>query len=182
MISINFKLLLIIISLFILITIVVTIYSIKNLNKYKIKKRFKTGRIGEEKAKDYLIKHGFKILEEQLSLFASMWINGVKHEYEVRIDYLVKKGNTKSIVEVKTGEKAVDPLNSSTRRQLFEYINLYDADNMYLFDADSNKLKEIFFKQKQRASLVKNIACNILVIGIMITLIIFCFYLFKFFK
>ena len=136
------------------------------INKSKLKKRFKKGRTGEKQAKKYLKAHGFKIIAEQAYLTSNMWIDSIKHSFETKADFLVKKGKQTSIVEVKTGKTATDPTSTNTRRQLFEYMYLYKADNIYLFDAESNKLKNILFTNKNKSKIkIWIILCLNIIIG-----------------
>ena len=102
---------------FILIGALIWNFLYKFIRSIKLRARFKSGRLGEVYAKNYLKSYGFKIIGEQVSLFSNMFIDGDTHQYQVKADFLVKKGNKTSIVEVKTGNKATDPLSTNTRRQ-----------------------------------------------------------------
>ncbi|MBN2532439.1 MAG: hypothetical protein JXB88_06080 [Spirochaetales bacterium] len=107
--------------------------------------RFKKGRKGEDIARNYLLRHGFTIISEQESRTSTMVVDSTGYEYEVRVDFLVKKGDSTGIVEVKTGETASNPLSIPTRRQLFEYYHIFCVDVLYFFNANNRTLKEITF-------------------------------------
>jgi Holliday junction resolvase-like predicted endonuclease len=120
-------------------------YFERSFENWRLRRRLKRGVQGEGTARAFLKKHGFTILAEQVELTSHMWIDGQKTTYSVRADFLVKKGSRKGIVEVKTGTKAIDPVYAQTRRQIFEYARLYEVDDVFLFDAENEVLKNIQF-------------------------------------
>ncbi|MCP4130804.1 MAG: hypothetical protein GY754_07465 [bacterium] len=117
----------------------------KAWNRLKLLKRFKKGSLGETKAKHFLEKNGFEIIGEEAEISPYFLVNGIKQFFKIRADFIVRKNNRKGIVEVKTGEKAVNPAWSPTRRQVFEYSHYYQADDIYLFNADTGTLQTIHF-------------------------------------
>lgn len=143
----NFQLLLIVISLPLATLFLVYLLSSLNswMRKASIKRRFKRGFRGESIARDYLKKHKYKILGEQVEVEGIMKVDGQAHSYKVRADLLAEKKGKTAFIEVKTGKKAIDPLSRATRRQLFEYVSLYDVDEALFFDAENKKLMEIEF-------------------------------------
>jgi hypothetical protein len=126
----------------------------QNRNKRNLARRFLRGSQGEHQAKFYLKKKGFHIDEEQVITQGVITIDDRPVTYNVRADYLVSKNGRRGVVEVKTGSKAVDPLYRPTRRQLLEYSALFDADDLYLFNADQKLLHRIAF-DKERARPIK---------------------------
>lgn len=84
-------------------------------------------------------------MSEQVSRVAVIVVDGIGYEYEVRADFLVKKGDRTGIVEVKTGDTAANPRSIPTRRQLFEYYHVFCVDVLYFFNADKRVLQEITF-------------------------------------
>ena len=118
-------------------------------SKRKIQKLRKRGEKGEEKAKKYLLKHGYKIIEEQPEHDAELFIDEQLHKYKVRADFLVEYKGVTSIVEVKTGNKATDPASIQTRRQLLEYSLIYKVDQLLFFDAETFTLHSIRFPENQ---------------------------------
>lgn len=115
------------------------------LKKHRRKKKFEGGKQGEIEAKKFLKHHGFKILQEQATRHAQMLVDDELHEFYVKADYIVKKHGKRALVEVKTGEKAIDPVSIDTRRQLLEYHTLYKPDELYLFDGEHKQLRRIIF-------------------------------------
>lgn len=115
------------------------------LRKSAIKRRFKRGFRGESIARDYLKRNRYKILGEQVEVEGAMKIDGEEHSYSVRADLLAEKRGRTAFIEVKTGKKAIDPLSRATRRQLLEYVALYDVDEALFFDAEHKKLMRIEF-------------------------------------
>ncbi len=49
------------------------------------------------------------------------------------------------IAEVKTGLRAPDPTNPSTRRQLLEYLTAFDVDGVLLVDMEREQIYVIAF-------------------------------------
>ncbi len=171
MIDIKLTIFIIIILFSFLIGSFFSFYLIKFIKKVILKKRFEIGKIGEFEAKNYLKNLGFTIIAEQASLISSLFIDKIKYDYEVKVDFIVQKGNKKSIVEVKSGNEAINPLNINTRRQLLEYMLLYNVDNIYLFDAKNKRLKKISFLF-HRKSIFKFLIFFWMIIGIFIGILL----------
>ncbi|MBN2439745.1 MAG: hypothetical protein JXJ04_00305 [Spirochaetales bacterium] len=115
------------------------------INYIRVRSRFKKGKKGEVIARKYLKHHGFTIISQQVSEKSQIIIDGKGYTYEVRADFLVKKGEITGIVEVKSGFKATNPLSIPTRRQLFEYYHIFQVDVLYFFDANKRELQAITF-------------------------------------
>ncbi|MCG8571405.1 MAG: hypothetical protein MJB14_14820 [Spirochaetes bacterium] len=156
-----------------IITVILTLKFDRLLKQHKLQKQFKRGIAGETTAKKYLLRNGFKILAEQLTLHSEMKINDLAHQYTTRIDYLVKKKGRIAIVEVKTGKKAINAKLTDTRRQIFEYYHLYRPDDLYLFNADEEKLEKITFSSNidQQSPLYYKIIMTIIILAIPILLL-----------
>jgi hypothetical protein len=151
----------------------------KFIKSNKIKKRFKKSKIGEFEAKSYLKNLGFTIIAEQVPLTSSLLIDNKRYNYEVKADYLVQKRNKKAVVEVKTGREAANPLNINTRRQILEYMLLYNVDKVFLFDAQNKKLKEMKFIFN-KLFISKHYILIGIIIGILISLFIIMLFNFLF--
>jgi Holliday junction resolvase-like predicted endonuclease len=108
-----------------------------------LKRRFAHAARGEKDAAAFLRRSGFTIIETQARRKHHLTIDGAVVPYEVRADFLVKKRGVTSVVEVKTGVKAVDPASTDTRRQLLEYALVYETESVYLFDAEAGVLHEV---------------------------------------
>ena len=103
------------------------------------------GVLGEAKAKQYLLKHGFTILKEQAYSEHQLIIDGTPHKFQLRTDFIVSKNGVISVVDAKSGEEGSEPTNSSTRRQLFEYFIYCKADTAYIYNSKEDTLHEVTF-------------------------------------
>lgn len=99
-------------------------------------------RRGEEQARGWLERHGFTVLDEQVSRPSFLIVDGEESPFTVRADYLVERNGVRAVVEVKTGAVA-DPSSRGTRRQILEYAWVYGVAEVYLFDADAQRLHSI---------------------------------------
>ncbi len=124
------------------------------IRSYQTKRRFARGAQGEELARKYLLLNGFEILSSQAQLTATVSVNGENRDYTIRADYLVRRRGRTGIVEVKTGNRAIDPTGTDTRRQLFEYYHLFRPDDVYLFDAEHGELMTSRFSGSTEKPLV----------------------------
>lgn len=100
-------------------------------------------RRGEEQARGWLERHGFTVLDEQVSRSSWLIVDGEESPFTVRADYLVERNGVRAVVEVKTGAVA-DPSSRGTRRQILEYAWVYGVTEVYLFDADAQRLHSIW--------------------------------------
>jgi len=112
----------------------------------RLRKQVSRGAKGEERAKQYLLKNGFTILEEQASRHPTLLVDGERRAFSIRADFLVSKKGRIAIVDAKTGKSGSDPCAINVRRQLFEYLHCYKVDDVYLYDADHSRLLEIRFQ------------------------------------
>jgi len=105
------------------------------------------GRRGELKAQKLLKRHGYKIVDSQLTLPGRIYVDNEPLDFHIRPDYLIEKNGIKYLAEIKTGE-AASPINRITRRQLIEYASLTDADTIILVDATKGRIMKINFDQE----------------------------------
>lgn len=115
----------------------------------RFRRRMRRGAQGQREAVDFLQRRGFEILAEEHELHGVLEVDGEPLDYAVRVDFLVRKGRRLHGVEVKTGEKATNPLHRPTRRQLLEYSHLLDVDGLYLLDMDAPRLMRVRFCDAQ---------------------------------
>lgn len=144
----NIQFLLLILSFFFIIFLSGSFFYRKTYLFYrslKLKRRFKTAKCGETKARDFLIKKGFTILKEQAVIFPVLIVDNQKHQFSLRADFIVQKNGIKALVDAKTGS-AANPVNPSTRRQLLEYFVNYGVKKVYVFDSKKKALREVSFK------------------------------------
>jgi Holliday junction resolvase-like predicted endonuclease len=110
-----------------------------------MKRRFRRGRRAEERAPRLLAREGFEVLDEQANRDTGLWVDEVWQPVTVRADYLARRRGQTYVVEVKSGRKAPNPASPLTRRQLFEYHHVYDADGLVLADMETERLHLIRF-------------------------------------
>ena len=115
----------------------------KNILFSKLRRR---GQQGEAQAVKILQHNGYKIIQSQVVLPGHIYLDDNKQEFDVRPDYLVEKGGVEYLAEVKTG-KAARSASRETRRQLFEYAALGNADTVILIDATKGTLNKIRFEK-----------------------------------
>ena len=80
-----------------------------------------------------------------------MEIDGQPVEVRSRADLLVEwtRGSIprRFVAEVKTGRRAPEPTLPATRRQLLEYLHVFDVEGVLLVDMERRKIKRIGFPQ-----------------------------------
>jgi len=111
--------------------------------RLRFTRRRSRGRQGELEAPAVLRAAGYTVLDDQANLEGCLEVDGRKHTYDVRADFLVARGQQRYVAEVKTGEKAPDPVHSATRRQLLEYRVLYDVDGVLLVDMEREEIRRV---------------------------------------
>jgi Holliday junction resolvase-like predicted endonuclease len=115
------------------------------LVRRQMRRRFARGRDGERRAARLLERAGYRILEDQLSQETGFWIDDQWCPVTVRADFLVARRGKVYVAEVKTGKTAPNPAATATRRQLFEYAHVYDADGLLLVDMEARRLRCVRF-------------------------------------
>jgi hypothetical protein len=63
----------------------------------------------------------------------------------VRADLLVQRDGALFVAEVKTGSRAPDPSFPATRRQLLEYLMVFEPDGLLLVDMEREAVMEVEF-------------------------------------
>ena len=101
---------------------------------------------GEQEAERLLEDAGYAIVERQVARSWAMSVDGVDTEASVRADLLVKRDGQVFVAEVKTGRLAPDPLYPPTRRQLLEYLFVFDPDGLLVVDVESRSIREAEFQ------------------------------------
>ena len=100
---------------------------------------------GEATAELMLEEAGYTVLDRQVTAFWSIEVDGEEIEVSVRADLWVGKGDLRYVAEVKTGERAPDPTHPATRRQLLEYLLVFQPDGLLLVDIEAGAIREIDF-------------------------------------
>ena len=90
---------------------------------------------------------GFSILERQVAGSWAFEVDGEPVEASVRADLLVERDDRVYVAEVKTGERAPDPAWPQTRRQLLEYLLVFEPDGLLLVDMEARQVREVAFPE-----------------------------------
>ena len=102
------------------------------------------GKLGEKRAVKLLEESGYKVIQSEVPISGTIYIDEEPSDFNVRADFLVERDGRKYIAEVKTGS-AAQAINVATRRQLFEYATLVKTDRILLVDATNGTVKTISF-------------------------------------
>ncbi|SCA63858.1 Uncharacterized protein SCG7086_BG_00120 [Chlamydiales bacterium SCGC AG-110-P3] len=114
----------------------------------RVRRRLRRGVRAEAKTGKILRSYGYHLIDTQVPLALTMWINQQPHQYTVRPDGLAVRGRRRYLVEVKTGSTATDPTYVLTRRQLLEYSCAARVDGILFVNADRHTVKEIQFSRR----------------------------------
>lgn len=116
--------------------------------------RQRRAQAGEHGAEQVLADAGFTVIERQLTGEWSYFIDGEAVVVRCRADLLVQCEGERFIAEVKTGARAIDPTNPSTRRQLLEYQLAFPVDGILLVDMEAREVVEVYFDTELRGDFV----------------------------
>jgi len=105
---------------------------------------------GESAAERLLADEGFTVLDRQVTRRWAMHVDGEPHEVACRADLLVGRDGLRYVAEVKTGERASDPRNPATRRQLLEYRLVFPVDGVLLVDMSDERVVHVEFPSRSR--------------------------------
>lgn len=100
---------------------------------------------GEGDAIALLEGKGFHVLDRQVTIRWTLYVDGAPVEVTSRADLLVGDGDGTYVAEVKTGGVAPDPTHPATRRQLLEYQHAFAVDGVLLVDMAEGVVREVAF-------------------------------------
>jgi hypothetical protein len=100
---------------------------------------------GEDAADGVLAAHGYEVLDHQVTVEFPMFLDDEEIWVHNRADRVVRRGGRIFVADVKTGDRATDPTNPSTRRQLLEYWLSHEADGVLLVDMNARTVTEVRF-------------------------------------
>ncbi len=106
--------------------------------------RKRRGRRGESNATELLEKHGYRIVQSQITLQGHLYVDDDRQEFIIRPDYLIERDGVQYLAEVKTGD-AAKVENRGTRRQLLEYAKVANTNTIVLVDATTGTVSKIIF-------------------------------------
>jgi predicted type IV restriction endonuclease len=107
-------------------------------------------RAGENHAARLLTAAGFEILEHQPSCVWELAVDGVTTTVESRADFLVRRAGRLFVADAKSGGRAPDPRLPATRRQLLEYLLVFEVDAVLLVDTERGVILTLDFPMLER--------------------------------
>lgn len=120
-------------------------------SRYRMRRRFARGKRAEADAAKYLESEGYRIVDVQANRIVDVVVDGWPQRVEVVADILAVKGGRHCVIEVKTGDKAVDPLYPPTRRQLLEYRLAFGPCDLMLLDMEAGEEHFVRFPALSRS-------------------------------
>ena len=109
------------------------------------KARVRRAQAGEAAAERLLAEHGFEVVGSQERGEWTITVDGEEHTVSVRADLLVERDGDLYVAEVKTGDVAPNPLHPATRRQLLEYLLIFEPVAVLLVDVEEGDVMEVEF-------------------------------------
>jgi len=114
----------------------------------KLKRRQRRAQRGELDAEALLESEGYELVDSQVHLLWSVYVDGEPVEIRVIADHLVERDGLRYVAEVKTGDAAPSIRTAATRRQLLEYSVAFDCDGVLLVDMEQGIIHEIHFGEE----------------------------------
>ena len=110
-------------------------------------RRLRRSQRGEREAERLLARHGYEILDRQVTQRWHLSVDGHPKAVHSRADLLVqsRRSARRYVAEVKTGRRAPDPTLPATRRQLMEYLHVFPVDGVLLVDSDAGRIHRVRF-------------------------------------
>jgi len=108
------------------------------------------GRRGRDRALKLLRRHGFEVLDEEVTAPGLVQVDSRLEEYTVRADALVRRKRRVYVAEFKGGPSSASIHNRATRRQLLEYACVFGTDGVLLVDADAGRVHYVRFVSAAR--------------------------------
>ena len=104
------------------------------------------GTRGERRAGALLEAAGFRIEEVQPTATIEVIVDGERHRFRVKADFLVSRGRRRFVAEAKGGVEVATVAHRGTRRQLLEYARAFpDVDGLLLVDAVRGGVQRVVF-------------------------------------
>ncbi len=107
--------------------------------------RWRVAAAGEAEAVELLERAGYTVVEEQHTRLWSLRVDGEAVEVRSRADLLVERDGERFVAEVKTGDLAPNPRRPATRRQLLEYLFVFEVEGVLLVDMSARRVHEVRF-------------------------------------
>lgn len=120
--------------------------------------RLRVAQAGESAAEAVLAEQGYEVVDRQVTVRWSLTVDGEVHEVASRADLLVTRDGLDFVAEVKTGERAPDPRRPATRRQLLEYLHVFDVEGVLLVDMETGRVHRVAFPVNSRSTGASGVA------------------------
>ena len=114
------------------------------------RKRLLRAQRAEHAGETLLLQAGYRIIGRQVRKRLLVEVAGKPIDVGVRADLLVKRHSRRFVAEVKSGRLAPDIRLGSTRRQLLEYLLVFDVDGVLLVDPERSRINEVRFPMVSR--------------------------------
>jgi hypothetical protein len=108
---------------------------------------WRRAKAAEDEAVSLLEEAGFKILARQPLRRVNIMVDGKVVGFEIRPDFLLKKGKRLYVGEVKSGKETAFLFRPSIRRQLLEYFVAYRPYGVILVDGEQREIHQVFFPE-----------------------------------
>lgn len=106
----------------------------------------RAGTRGERRGRALLEAAGFRVEVEQPTAMLEVLVDGERHCFQVRADFLVSRGRRRYIAEAKGGAEVATVAHRGTRRQLLEYARAFpEVDGLLLVDAVGGGVQRVVF-------------------------------------
>jgi hypothetical protein len=111
----------------------------------RAKRRVARAIQGERAAERFVQEQGYRILAVQPEYTWTLRVDGRPASVTLRPDLVLERDGRRYIGDVKTGNSAPDPLTSSTRRQLLEYLIACKVDGVLVIDVEARRIRSLVF-------------------------------------
>ena len=107
--------------------------------------RQRLARWAERAAERLVRKAGYKIVDRQPLRHWELRVDGRRRRVSSRVDLLVERRGRRYVADVKTGGMAPDPRKPATRRQLLEYLLVFEAQGALIIDMEARRIRQVEF-------------------------------------
>jgi len=111
------------------------------------RRALRRAKITEEEAVSLLEEAGFRVVARQPLRRVNIMVDGKIMGFEIRPDFLLKRGNRLYVGEVKSGKETNFLFRPSIRRQLLEYFVAYRPYGVVLVDGERKVMHQVFFPE-----------------------------------
>jgi hypothetical protein len=109
----------------------------------RLGRRRRGGARAERRARRLLERNGYRLVAEQPRRKGCILLDGEPESFELRADAIVEKDGERLVVEIKSG--AASAASRETRRQLLEYLWVFELDGILLVDMAAGRIYRVEF-------------------------------------